>query len=87
MKNQAKPKQPRSIWLNTYFLFGLIMAVIGIIGLFKGANYIADPGQPKTPILPWLYLGAAILFIVNGMMSHRTYIKDFEYHQKERKDA
>lgn len=82
-----KPSKPRPWWLNTYFLFALAMAAIGIVGLIRGADFIRDPGQPPSTLLPWLYLSAAVLFLINGWISHKQYLEHFEEMQKEEKDA
>lgn len=69
-----KPRTPRW-WLNTYFIFAFLLALIGILGLAKGAEYIRDPGQPSASSLPLFYLLAAIVFVVNGLVSHRSSMK------------
>ncbi|MDQ2985940.1 MAG: hypothetical protein M3R13_04380 [Armatimonadota bacterium] len=71
-----KPRTPRW-WLNTYFIFAFLLALIGILGLAKGAEYIRDPGQPSTSSLPLFYLLAAIVFVVNGLVSHRSSMKAY----------
>jgi len=63
------------------------MTAIGIVGLVRGADFIRDPGQPPSSALPWLYLGAAVLFLVNGWISHKQYLEHLEQMQKEEKDA
>ncbi len=73
----ADEKKPGPWWRNTYFIFGFILAIIGIIGLVKGPNSIADPGQyPTTSSLPWLYLLAAAVFVCNGFLSHKVHERE-----------
>ncbi|MBA3725722.1 MAG: hypothetical protein H0W86_04530 [Armatimonadetes bacterium] len=71
------PAQPRW-WLNTYFLFAILLALVALIGLFRGSNFIRDPGQPADTGLAWWYLAAAALFFVNGFVSHRATVAIYE---------
>ena len=71
-----KPKAPRW-WLNTYFLFAFALTVIGILGLIRGADYIRDPGQPSASSLPFYYLLAAAIFVINGFVSHRSHLRAY----------
>lgn len=72
-----KPRAPRW-WLNTYFIFAFLLALIGIMGLFKGSDFIRDPGQTNSNSLPLFYLLAAAVFAVNGLVSHRTSLKTYD---------
>ena len=72
-----KPRAPKW-WLNTYFIFGILLALIGIMGLVKGSDYIRDPGQVANGSLPLFYLLAAAVFVVNGLVSHRSSMKVHE---------
>ena len=71
-----KPRAPRW-WLNTYFLFAFLLALIGILGLIRGAEYIRDPGQPSAAGLAFYYLLAAAVFVINGVVSHRSSIRAY----------
>jgi hypothetical protein len=71
-----KPRAPRW-WLNTYFLFAFLLAIIGILGLIRGAEYIRDPGQPSAGALPLYYLLAAAVFAINGVVSHRSSLRAY----------
>lgn len=83
MTTPAKRQHPKAWYWNTYFLFGIALAVIGVIGLIRGPMSISDPGQirdvqnPLDPRLPWIYLGASALFLLNGIVSHRAYLQEF----------
>ncbi|HET6644834.1 MAG TPA: hypothetical protein VFG65_04980 [Fimbriimonadales bacterium] len=68
---QKSPARPRW-WLNTYFLFGILLAIVGLLGLVRGADFIRDPGQSENASLSWWYLLAAALFLANGYVSHRS---------------
>lgn len=64
-------------------MFGFLLLIVGIVGLVSGPAAIGDPGQikdisnPLDPRLPWIYFGAAALFLLNGLVSHRAYLRDF----------
>ena len=74
-----KPRAPRW-WLNTYFIFSFLLAIIGLLGLLRGAEYIRDPGQPSASALPLYYLLAAAVFVINGVVSHRSSLR--AYHEE-----
>lgn len=65
-------------WKKTDFWIALILAIIGVIGLARGNEVIADPGQDVDPRLAWLYLLAAVVMLVNGILSHRQYLRELE---------
>ena len=69
--SQKKPA-PKPVWYkNTYFWIGGILLLVGILGLITGDNTIRDPGQKRESGLGLFYLGAAVVMILNGWMSHR----------------
>jgi hypothetical protein len=74
--DSRKPAAPRW-WLNTYFLFGILLFVIAVLGLMRGADYIRDPGQPDNPTLGWWYMLASALFFVNGWVSHQATVQAY----------
>lgn len=57
--------------------------MVGIIGLpgIGGDLAIRDPGQKREGNLFVLYLGAAIVMFVNGIMSHRQTLQQYEEEQ------
>ncbi len=65
-------------WKKTDFWIALILFAIGITGLARGNEVIADPGQEVDPRLAWLYLLAGVVMIVNGILSHRQHLRDLE---------
>lgn len=65
-------------WKKTDFWIAIILFAIGIIGLARGNEAIADPGQDVAPRLAWLYLLAAVIMVVNGILSHRQHLRDLE---------
>ncbi|MFN7161876.1 MAG: hypothetical protein ACK4NB_02315 [Fimbriimonadales bacterium] len=68
-------------WKKTDFWIALILFVIGIIGFARGNAAIADPGQDVDPRLAWLYLLAAVIMLVNGILSHKQHLRDLEEQQ------
>ena len=52
--------------------------VISIIGFARGNEAIADPGQDVDPRLAWLYLIAAVIMLINGILSHKQYLREQE---------
>ena len=75
-KEPKKPSKPKW-WLNTYFIFGILLVVVSILGFIRGAEYIRDPGQPENNALAWWYLVAAALFFINGYVSHQATLKAY----------
>ncbi|MCS6924005.1 MAG: hypothetical protein NZM10_06485 [Fimbriimonadales bacterium] len=73
-------------WKKTDFWIALILFVISIIGFARGNEVIADPGQDVDPRLAWLYLVAAIIMLINGILSHKQHLRDLEA-QKARQAA
>jgi H+/Cl- antiporter ClcA len=71
-----RPRVPRW-WLNTYFIFAFLLAIIGLLGLIMGSDYIRDPGQSSASALPFSYLLAAAVFVINGVVSHRSSIRAY----------
>jgi hypothetical protein len=65
-------------WKKTDFWIALILLVIGIIGFARGNTAIADPGQDVDARLAWLYLLAAVIMLVNGILSHKQHLRDLE---------
>ncbi|GIV07064.1 MAG: hypothetical protein KatS3mg017_0266 [Fimbriimonadales bacterium] len=68
-------------WKKTDFWIALILLVIGIIGFARGNTAIADPGQDVDARLAWLYLLAAVIMLVNGILSHKQHLRDLEEHR------
>jgi hypothetical protein len=60
-------------FLNSFTSLAVLLFIIGAVGLVYGADAIRDPGQPHDPLLPWLYFGAAVLMVVNAILSVRHY--------------
>lgn len=76
MKSKAAPSAPRA-WKNTYFTIAVILLVVGLIGLVRGEDLIRDPGQRPESHLAFWYIAAAVVMFVNGWLSHRSSIRDF----------
>lgn len=77
-KIPAKHRNP-AWWKNTYFWLGAILFAVFLIGLIRGPLAIRDPGQKREDdLVVWLYLVAAIVMVVNGMISHRQTMRELE---------
>ncbi|MCX7993417.1 MAG: hypothetical protein N2651_07080 [Fimbriimonadales bacterium] len=73
-------------WKKTDFWIALILFIISMIGFARGNAAIADPGQDVDPRLAWLYLVAAVIMLINGILSHRQHLRDLE-EQKAKQTA
>lgn len=69
-------------FLNSFTGLAALLFIIGIAGLVYGADAIRDPGQPHDPLLPWLYFAAAVLMVVNAVLSVRHYEQKMRDSQK-----
>jgi hypothetical protein len=81
-----KKKLTKPAWYkNTYFWIALILFGVGVLGLpfLGGDELIRDPGQRRESNLYLLYLGAAVVMLVNGIVSHRQTIQQFQEENKE----
>ncbi len=76
----SKDKQPeRPVWWkNTFFWFGGILFVLAIVALIGGEDTIRDPGQVREGGLVWIYLGGAVIMLVNGWLTHQNALRHFE---------
>ena len=70
-----KPLKKPAAFMNTYFWIAGILFIVGIIGFVAGQDSIRDPGQIDEGGLAWIYLGGAVVMLVNGIMSHRHTVK------------
>ena len=52
--------------------------ILGVIGIIGGDKAIRDPGQKKESALFMLYFVASIIMLVNGYISHRQTIQQYE---------
>jgi hypothetical protein len=77
----SKKPIPKPAWYkNTYFWIAAILFVLGLLGLpfVKGEDAIRDPGQKWETGLAYLYLGASALMLLNGYLSHRQTVQQYE---------
>lgn len=74
-------------WKKTDFWIALILFMIGIIGLARGNEVIADPGQDVDPRLAWLYLLAGVIMVINGILSHRQHLRERREQNRNRAEA
>ena len=69
-------------WKNTYFWIALILFGLALFGLFRGEDAIRDPGQKDESGLVLIYLLGAIVMVVNGALSHRQTVHQYEVEQE-----
>lgn len=81
-KKKKAPARPRW-WLNTYFIFGIILVIVALMGFVRGSDYVRDPGQPDNSSLAMWYLVASVLFFINGYVSHQDSVRQFEIVSEE----
>lgn len=77
----SQKKLPKPAWYkNTYFWIAAVLFVLAIIGLpfIKGDDAIRDPGQKRESGLAYIYLGASVVMLVNGLISHKQTVQQFE---------
>ncbi|HWD38220.1 MAG TPA: hypothetical protein VG944_05175 [Fimbriimonas sp.] len=83
MSQQKTPAVPH--WYkNTYFWIAAILIVVGAIGLVRGDSSIRDPGQTVEHGLWWLYFLAAIVMLLNGFVSHRQTMQQYQEDKEAR---
>lgn len=73
----SKKLAPPSWWKNTYFWIAAILFVVFVIGLIKGPDAVRDPGQLDENGLIWIYLAGAVVMAVNGYLSHKQYVQNY----------
>lgn len=66
-----KPLKKPVAALNTYFWIAGILFILGIVGFIRGQDAIRDPGQIDEDGLALIYLGGAVVMLINGILSHR----------------
>ncbi len=74
-------------WKKTDFWIALILFIIALVGFVRGNSAIADRGQDVDPRLAWLYLLAAVIMLVNGILSHKQYLKEHAEQQAQQKTS
>lgn len=76
MSNKPLPKP--IWWKNTYFWIAAVLFLVAVIGIIGGDNAIRDPGQKRESGLVLIYLGGAIVMLVNGLLSHKQTIQHYD---------
>ncbi len=64
---------------NTYFWIAGVLFALSIIGLpfLGGDSVIRDPGQKRENWLFLLYLGAGVVMLINGYISHQQTVQHY----------
>ena len=73
--SKDKPPAKPVWWKNTFFWFGAILFVLAVVGAIFGERSIRDPGQVKEAGLGWIYLGGAVVMLVNGLLTHNQAVR------------
>jgi hypothetical protein len=78
-------KHPKPVWWkNTFFWFGGILFILAVVGLISGEDTIRDPGQVRENGLVWIYLGGAIVMVVNGALTHNQAVRAYAETQEDK---
>jgi hypothetical protein len=78
-------KAAKPAWYkNTYFWIAAILFLIGVAGLpfLLGPEAIRDPGQRREGGLTLIYLGGAVVMLVNGLLSHKQTVLHYQEAQE-----
>jgi hypothetical protein len=80
MTRVSRKRQPtKPVWFkNTYFWIAGILFILAVIGAVSGDQAIRDPGQKREGGLYLLYFVASVVMLVNGWLSHRQTVQQFE---------
>ena len=76
-----KKKLPKPVWYkNTYFWIAAVLLVLGFIGMpfLGGDKAIRDPGQKRESNLYLLYFVASITMLINGYVSHKQTVQQYD---------
>ncbi len=57
-------------WKNTFFLFGIVLILLAVLGLIRGEAVIRDPGQKFETGLVLFYFLGGVAMLVNGWLTH-----------------
>ena len=77
MSSKKAPTKP--VWYkNTYFWIAAVLLLLGFVGLIFGDPLIRDPGQKREGGLALLYMVAAVVMFINGVVSHRQTTQQYE---------
>lgn len=79
----ASIQTPPKWYGNTYFWWAAAIFVLTIGGLIRGPGVITDPGQKPENNLIFVYFGAGVIMLVNGLMSHSQAMAAFQAHQAQ----
>ena len=76
--NRKRPPAKPVWYKNTYFWIAGILFILAVIGAVSGDQAIRDPGQKREGGLYLLYFVASVVMLVNGWLSHRQTVQQFE---------
>lgn len=70
----------KPVWTkNTFFWIAGVLVLLALAGMIFGQEVIRDPGQKLERKIPLsvLYLAAAVVMVINGVLSHRQTLQQF----------
>jgi hypothetical protein len=70
-------------YLNGFIVIGVVLAITGVAGLATGNRLLTEPGQPINPYSWLLYIGAAAVMIVNGLLSIKLAMRPHDTDEAE----
>lgn len=87
--SEKKPLPKPAWYKNTYFWIGGLLFILAVVGLpiIGGDNAIRDPGQKPESRLWLIYLTASAVMIINGLISHKQTVQQYEEETSGRDDS
>jgi hypothetical protein len=58
-------------YFNMFVVIGVVLVIISLAGFATKNKFLTEPGQPVNPQGSWIYLGAGVIMLVNGVVSIR----------------
>lgn len=58
-------------YLNMFVLIGIALIGISVVGFATNNRFLTEPGQTVNPMAAFIYLGAGVLMLINGIVSIR----------------
>lgn len=56
-------------YLNMFLIIGVALVLVSLAGFATNDRFLMEPGQAPNSNLSLIYLGAAALMIINGLVS------------------
>lgn len=60
-------------YVNMFVIIGVVLMIVSIAGFLTGNLFLREPGYEVNTSASWIYMGAGVLMIINGIVSaHQT---------------